>query len=490
MTFQCKLTTKLEKYSVDEAIIELKISVDKTELNQVIKSLLKDSDVYEELENKNFDFIVGGRLLRTGIGEHFELYADELDVGEILNEKLVEIEYTLSLQSPEPLDTIKQNDWIKCVDVNNRYLITGSYDHSIRIYNLEDRTNLVTLSEAHNKPVTAISFVNDPKQGTNINEKNKKKSNNRNSIDPSTNDCIHFISSGHDETSRLWSFNTNTLVCKQLVSFKGHKRSVDCLDIQQDLLATGSFDKTIKIWSSLEEQPDDQKDGGVQGGVGKGGDDESINPTNGDSNNKSNKRKKIQAKQVSSKSVDGKAFAKRDPSITLTGHQDGVRGIRWLGNGTGADSLASCSLDGLIIIWDVEAGSKTRKFISAKPMLGLDHNKDSGFLLSASCDRFVRLWDIRAPDESRASAVFSSHSGWVSSVAFCPPTANSTTTSSNNHFVSGGYDNLVKLWDLRSPKASLYDLIGHADHVFDVNCKNPKFVVSGSADSSVRIFQK
>lgn len=485
MAFQAKLVTKLEEYSVEDAVIELKNSVGKTELTQVVVSLLKqlDRDDLDDIDKKRFDFIVGGRLLRTSIADHFELYADEFDAREILNEKLVEIEYTIPLESPKPADAFQHNDWVRCVDLNETHMVTGSYDNSISIFSLRDKKKLANITDGHNQPITAVRIIN-PNHGT---TKTKSNSNSK-SVNPKN--CIFFISSSHDETCRLWRFDTIKMKCDELIVFRGHKRSVDCLDVQQDLLVTGGYDKTIKIWSSLPEADDTEL--GITG-VSNGNstyDDEDEDDTLGSntrSTSKNVKRKKVKAKQESSKNIDGNAQLSRNPTITLTGHKDGVRGVKWLNNGTGPDSLASCSLDGLILLWDVETGSETKKFVSAKPMLGLDHNENSNLLLTASCDRFVRLWDTRLPDESRASAVFSSHAAWVSSVAFSS-TSGKAQSGSTNHFVSGAYDNLVKLWDLRSPKACLYDLIGHHDRVFDVNCNNAKFVASGSADSTVRLY--
>lgn len=55
--------------------------------------------------------------------------------------------------------------------------------------------------------------------------------------------------------------------------------------------------------------------------------------------------------------------------------------------------------------------------------------------------------------------------------------------------MSGGYDNNVKLWDSRSPKAPLFDLTGHEDKVLCCDWSNPKFMISGGADNTVRIFK-
>ena len=50
-------------------------------------------------------------------------------------------------------------------------------------------------------------------------------------------------------------------------------------------------------------------------------------------------------------------------------------------------------------------------------------------------------------------AVFTSHTGWVSAVAWAP--------HSEHMFVSASHDQLVKLWDARSNRTPLYELTGN-----------------------------
>lgn len=40
-----------------------------------------------------------------------------------------------------------------------------------------------------------------------------------------------------------------------------------------------------------------------------------------------------------------------------------------------------------------------------------------------------------------------------------------------------------------SPKAPLYDLMGHEDKVHDCDWSNPKYMISGGSDNTVRIFK-
>ena len=440
MTFQAKFTTKLEKYSIDDAIIELKNTADRDQLDDVVKSILKQADKFDEklIGSKQFEFVVGGRLLRLSIEEHLKLYSDEIDTNEILSEKLVEIEYTLSLEPPEPLDAIPHDDWVSCVDANNSYILSGSYDNSVRIFSIEDRKNLVTITDAHEKPVTKVKFL-------------KFK-------DTSKKNELYFISCGHDEVSILRRFNTKSLKTEVVSIYMGHNRSVNCVDACDDLFATGSFDKTLRIWTTRKEEADD----GIGESEGESGD------------NKKNKKQKVKS---SEKSVSKKS---RSAVMTLTGHQESVTGVKWLGGCNEYNSVATCSTDRTICIWDVEVGECKRRVSSAKPILGIDFCSERNLIISGSCDRHIRLWDARAPDNATAKAAYTSHNAWISSVAFGP--------ASTNNFISGGYDNLVKLWDLRSPKACLYDLIGHHDKVLEVNWSNPGYVLSGSADSTLKMF--
>ena len=78
-------------------------------------------------------------------------------------------------------------------------------------------------------------------------------------------------------------------------------------------------------------------------------------------------------------------------------------------------------------------------------------------------------------------STFLGHSQWVQSVCW--------SKTEEFVFISGAYDKQVKLWDYRSPKAPLFDLVGHEDKVMAVDWSNPKYMLSGGADNSLRIFK-
>jgi len=437
MTFQAKLTTKIENISTNDTIVELKNNVTKEQLNQIVKNLLQQRDDIDDLDKFSFDFLVGGRFLRLPVDKHLELYSDELNVEELLNEKLVEIEYFVSIDAPEPLEAVPHDDWVSCVDTAGSFIITGSYDNSIRILSLKDRKHLATIQDAHHKPITKVRWLYLP-EGSNKNE-------------------LYFISSGHDEVSILRRLDTKSLKCETVFVYRGHNRSVNCLDCYENLLATGSFDKSLRIWSTSMVEGDDECEENVS------------------SKDEMRGRKKLKIKS-SDRAIEA---TDRTAIITLTGHQESITGVKWLNNSNEFNTVATCSMDRSICFWDIEVGECKRRVLSAKPLLGIDFSCENNLILSASCDRYVRIWDSRAPDNATAKTAYTSHNAWVSSVAF---------GSNPNNFISGGYDNLVKLWDLRSPKACLYDMIGHHDKVLDVNWTNPAYVLSGSADSTLKVF--
>lgn len=438
MKFQAKLTTKLDNYSVDDAVVELQNDVAPNELDEVVKTFLKDLDRYneEKLRCRKFDFLIGGRLLRASVEEHIKLYSDEIDADEILSEKLVEVEYILSSEPPKPLEALQHDDWVSCVDANDSYIISGSYDNSIRIFTIADRKNIVTIQDAHEKPVTRVKFIKHPS--------NPKKNE------------LYFISCGHDEVSILRRLDIKLMKIEIVFMFRGHNRSVNCVDVCDDLVATGSFDKTIRLWSTGDEGPADNSEGQDNG------------------SKKTGKKQRTKANESSVGETTRRAL------MTLTGHHESVTGIKFLAGQNEYNSIASCSTDRSICIWDIEIGECKRRVHSAKPLLGIDYCGEKNLFLSASCDRYIRTWDSRAPDNASAKAAYTSHTAWVSSVAF--------GLASSNQFVSGGYDNVVKLWDLRSSKACLYDMIGHHGKVLDVNWTNSSYVLSGSADSTLKIF--
>ncbi|XP_012286544.1 ribosome biogenesis protein WDR12 homolog isoform X1 [Orussus abietinus] len=251
-----------------------------------------------------------------------------------------------------------------------------------------------------------------------------------------------FVSASQDQTAIIWDWNIeqNSVECVHVC--KGHERGLEAVGVNYNgsFMATGAWDTMLKIWSTSTK---DENEDGVS----------------------ASKRLKTE---------HGKT---RTPILTLQGHKEAVSGISW----SGKTDVVTSSWDHTLKLWDTELGGIKHEIAGNKSFFDVDCSPISRLLVTASADRHIRLYDPRSTEGTMVKATFSSHTQWVQSVRW--------SKTDEYLFVSGAYDNNVKLWDTRSPKASLYDLIGHEDKVLGCDWSNPKFLVSGSADNTVRIFK-
>ena len=108
---------------------------------------------------------------------------------------------------------------ILVVTSDNKYLVSGSMDTTVRIWRLHDKGQEAILT-GHTSYVNCLALTSN----------NKK-----------------IVSGSDDNTIRLWSIRKQT----QVAMFKGHTSSVNCLAITSDnaLIISGSSDHTIRLWS-------------------------------------------------------------------------------------------------------------------------------------------------------------------------------------------------------------------------------------------------
>ncbi|XP_043282910.1 ribosome biogenesis protein WDR12 homolog [Venturia canescens] len=251
-----------------------------------------------------------------------------------------------------------------------------------------------------------------------------------------------FVSASQDQTAIIWNWNIANNSVDHVHICRGHSQSLEAVSVSYDgsTMATGSWDTMIKIWSTLTYDEND--------------DGESAS-----------KR---------SKSEYGKT---RTPKRTMKGHKEAISGVAW----SDTAEIITSSWDHTLKIWDSELGGMKHEIAGNKSFFDLDYSRLSRTIVTGSADRHIRLYDPRSTEGSVVKATFTSHTQWVQTVRW--------STTNEYLFMSGAYDNGVKLWDTRSPKAPLYDLTGHEDKVLCSNWSNPKLMVSGGADNTVRIFK-
>ncbi|KAI9792159.1 MAG: hypothetical protein M1816_002699 [Peltula sp. TS41687] len=100
-------------------------------------------------------------------------------------------------------------------DENENILATGSYDATIKIWDLKSGKELRTLV-GHELPIRALQF-----------------------------DDTKLISGSLDKTLKCWNWRTGECMS----TYRGHSGGVIGLHFESTLLASGSQDKTIKVWN-------------------------------------------------------------------------------------------------------------------------------------------------------------------------------------------------------------------------------------------------
>ncbi|KAI7907602.1 WD40-repeat-containing domain protein [Cokeromyces recurvatus] len=113
---------------------------------------------------------------------------------------------------------------------SNSFMITGSQDRTIKYWNLRD-LNLQNANEEYRPKALYTHQAHDKDINTICVAPNDK----------------YFATGSQDKTAKLWNVDTGELVG----TMKGHKRGVWCARFSpvDQVLATSAGDKTVKIWS-------------------------------------------------------------------------------------------------------------------------------------------------------------------------------------------------------------------------------------------------
>lgn len=177
--------------------------------------------------------------------------------------------------------------------------------------------------------------------------------------------------------------------------FKGHTNGVMCLQFEDNMLATGSYDCTIKIWD-IESSEVVRTLRGHQCGI---------------------RALQFDDTKLISGSLDRtiKVWNWRTGECisTYQGHTEGVLSVNFSGN-----LLASGSIDQTVKIWNFEDKSTFSLRGHTEWVNAVKLDTASRTVFSASDDLTVRLWDL---DTRSCIKVFEGHVGQVQQVLLLPP---------------------------------------------------------------------
>ncbi|KAL5478615.1 YTM1_2 [Sanghuangporus weigelae] len=348
-----------------------------------------------------FDFIFKktGELLRDSL----QAWCQATGVG---MEETLEIEYVESLLPPSRLAGIPHDDWVSGVSLGIQgHFVSTSYDGLVRVF--DQSQILVHALSGHTGPVTSVSVLSGSQNS----------------------DEVILASSSHDTTARLVSYNTVTKTSQALASLHLHSSPVSSISSSSSgtHLLTAGWDSLIGVWDT-HIPPSDEVD---LPSVDEG---------------KNRKRRRI------ANGGDDTASPKRKtPLSVLKSHTSRVAAA--LFSSTDEKQAYSASLDSSIRKWDIEVGICLHSQIVAEaPFIALAHLCAPDILAASSTDRTVRIFDSRT-FISKPSSLTSS-APIILQQASTPATLSASPTNSH-HVASGGYDGVVRIWDVRSTKGAV-----------------------------------
>ncbi|MBA4147942.1 MAG: hypothetical protein H0X66_07475 [Verrucomicrobia bacterium] len=290
-----------------------------------------------------------------------------------------------------------------------------------------------------------------------------------------------------------------------LGSMKGHSASVDVLTFSPDgkWLASGSADKSIKIWDAQSGQPKRTlsaqgetmvalrflSEGKIVAGVGADNSIRFWDATTGDLQKKIDDYKDNLFAVALSRdgqtiatglSSDRKAVRLVDIFLgsvkrSFPNHESWVRSVNFSRNGK---MFVSVCHDDSVNIWDISSGQKIQSFsVPGNNIETPVFSADNRFLATSSEGVEMKIWDVQT---GRIVHTLSGHAGEIKTCAF---------SSDGKWLATGSADRTIKIWDVASGTEK-QTLSGHTDAINALTFSgNNTLLVSGSADQTIKLWE-
>ncbi|PSR80903.1 WD40-repeat-containing domain protein [Coniella lustricola] len=312
------------------------------------------------------------------------------------------------------------SDSIYCLQFDERKIITGSRDKTIRIWDMETMACKVVigppevvhddalLHDAEGKPIHSASF--EPHLGADARSK-----------------CVTSVPTPV-------SFQTH------------HKASILCLQYDEHILVTGSSDGSCIVY--------DMKNG--------------YRPI---------RRLRHHSAAVLDLCFDDRHIVtcSKDVSICvwdratgqmlkqLRGHSGPVNAVQMRGN-----TIVSCSGDFMVKLWNIETGKQIREFQGhTKGLACSQFSEDGRYVASAGNDKVIRIWDANTGECLRE---MKAHESLVRSLHI---------DSVSGRLVSGSYDTDIKVFDMETGRQLLDFPRWHASWVLSAKSDYRRIVSTG-----------
>uniref|UniRef100_A0A915CRC5 U5 small nuclear ribonucleoprotein 40 kDa protein n=1 Tax=Ditylenchus dipsaci TaxID=166011 RepID=A0A915CRC5_9BILA len=169
-------------------------------------------------------------------------------------------------------------------------------------------------------------------------------------------------------------------------------------------------------------------------------------------------------------------FGECENFSTLSGHTGAVMDLHF---NSDSSHIYTCSTDKTVRVWDMESGNCIRKLKTHTDFVNSCYPARRGpeLIVSGSDDGTIIVHDTRK--KTPAFQVENTNKYQVTAVTF---------DDTAQQIVSGGIDNVIKIWDIRRNEA-VHFLVGHADTITGLSLSpEGSHVLSNSMDCTARIF--
>jgi WD40 repeat protein len=307
-------------------------------------------------------------------------------------------------------------------------LASGSYDSTIRLWNITRRCHEATLV-GHTRSVECLSYSADG---------------------------LQLASGSKDRTIRLWNLAQRCLEA----SLVGHTNGVRCLSYRADglQLASGSWDSTIRLWNVTQRCQETTLEGHTKGIRCLSYSADGLQLASG----------------CSEHTIHLWNVAQRCLDTTLVGHTDNIYCLNYSADGV---QLASGSYDSTIRLWNLARRCLEDTLVGHTHWVTcLSYSTDGVQLASGSYDGTTRLWNL-ARRCLEASLV--GHTNSVICLSY---------SAGGVQLASGSYDRTIRLWNL-ARRCQEDTLVGHTGSVYCLSYSADGLqLASGSKDRTIRLW--
>eukprot|EP00929_Paragymnodinium_shiwhaense_P038402 TRINITY_DN20289_c0_g1_i1.p1 TRINITY_DN20289_c0_g1~~TRINITY_DN20289_c0_g1_i1.p1 ORF type:complete len:1153 (-),score=158.66 TRINITY_DN20289_c0_g1_i1:221-3679(-) len=272
---------------------------------------------------------------------------------------------------------------------NNAHVVTSSWDKTARIWNTEKPgCPCRLLLQGHSGEVYAAIFVNNG---------------------------LDVVTVSADRSVFVWDGRNGD--CRTMIIAHADEICSVAASPDEQFIVTASCDGTVKVWNLQNSECLLQ--------IGKPGEKEFYSAVF-----------TPDGMEILTAASDGTARIFTDRGFCkriFTGHRDRLRSAEIYDN-SGADEIATSSLDGTVKIWSASSGECLFTLGSPSAINSVCWAADGRRLLTAGADHSAKMWDTYSGD---LLMTFLGHTEGVAAACFSP----------DGRFVlTGSYDGTVRLW--------------------------------------------